>query len=85
MSRVCFYLFLFCIFFFCVIPFLQLSSNTLSSLNKLVQLVQIGDYANGLGLHTQMVSGHDFAQIASFMPGIKVLVQTAMQLQVYLR
>lgn len=57
----------------------------MNSLNQLVQLVQIGDYANGLGLHTQMVSGHDFAQIASFMPGIKVLLQTAMQLQVYLR
>lgn len=64
---------------------LQLTPNTLDSLNKLVQLVQIGDYANGLGLHTQMVSGPDFAQIASFMPGIKVLLQTAMQLQVYLR
>lgn len=64
---------------------LQLTPNTLASLNDLVQLVQIGDYANGLGLHTQMVSGPDFAQIASFMPGIKVLLQTAMQLQVYLR
>lgn len=48
-------------------------------------LVQAGDYANGIGLHTQMVSGPDFAQIASFMPGIKVLLQSAMQLQVYLR
>lgn len=64
---------------------LQLTPNTLASLNQLVQLVQIGDYANGIGLHTQMVSGSDFAQIASFMPGIKVLLQSAMQLQVYLR
>lgn len=64
---------------------LQLTPNTLDSLNQLVQLVQIGDYANGLGLHTQMVSGPDFSQIASFMPGIKVLLQTAMQLQVCLR
>lgn len=63
----------------------QLTPNTLDSLNQLVQLVQIGDYANGLGLHTQMVSGPDFSQIASFMPGIKVLLQTAMQLQVCLR
>lgn len=51
----------------------------------MVQLVQTGDYQNGLGLHTQMVSGPDFSQIASFMPGIKVLLQTAMQLNVYLR
>ncbi len=64
---------------------LQLTPNTLASLNQLVQLVQIGDYANGIGLHTQMVSGPDFSQIASFMPGIKVLLQSAMQLQVYLR
>lgn len=71
-----------CLFFLC---FNQLTPNTLDSLNQLVQLVQIGDYANGLGLHTQMVSGPDFSQIASFMPGIKVLLQTAMQLQVCLR
>lgn len=63
----------------------QLSQNTLGSLGQLVQLIQAGDYANGIGLHTQMVSGPDFAQIASFMPGIKVLLQSAMQLQVYLR
>ncbi|XP_065074343.1 protein transport protein Sec31A [Ochlerotatus camptorhynchus] len=63
----------------------RLSQNTLTSLGQLVQLIQAGDYANGIGLHTQMVSGPDFAQIASFMPGIKVLLQSAMQLQVYLR
>uniref|UniRef100_A0A182MII7 Protein transport protein Sec31A n=1 Tax=Anopheles culicifacies TaxID=139723 RepID=A0A182MII7_9DIPT len=63
----------------------RLSQNTLNSLNQLVALIQAGDYANGIGLHTQMVSGPDFSQIASFMPGIKVLLQSAMQLQVYLR
>lgn len=63
----------------------QLSQSTLESLNQLVQLIQIGDYGNGLGLHTQMVSGPDFSKIASFMPGIKILLQLAMQLQVYLR
>uniref|UniRef100_A0A6B2EKZ1 Protein transport protein Sec31A n=1 Tax=Phlebotomus kandelakii TaxID=1109342 RepID=A0A6B2EKZ1_9DIPT len=63
----------------------RLAPNTLAALNQLVQFVQIGDYASGLGLHTQMCSGADFAQIAVFMPGIKVLLQTAMQLQVYLR
>lgn len=51
----------------------------------MVQMVQIGDYTGGLGLHTQLVSGPDFAQIASFMPGLKVLLQCALQLQVYLR
>uniref|UniRef100_A0A182MXT3 Protein transport protein Sec31A n=1 Tax=Anopheles dirus TaxID=7168 RepID=A0A182MXT3_9DIPT len=63
----------------------RLSQNTLNCLNQLVALIQAGDYANGIGLHTQMVSGPDFSQIASFMPGIKVLLQSAMQLQVYLR
>ncbi|CRL00243.1 CLUMA_CG013516, isoform A [Clunio marinus] len=63
----------------------RLSTSTLESLNQLVQLIQIGDYGNGLGLHTQMVSGPDFSKIASFMPGIKILLQLAMQLQVYLR
>lgn len=65
--------------------FFQLSPNTLTQLNQLVQLVQVGDYANGLQLHTQMASGPDFSTIASFMPGIKILLQSAMQLQVYLR
>lgn len=69
---------------FKIIILFQLSPNTLGNLNQLISLVQAGDYANCLGLHTQMVSGVDFAQIASFMPGIKVLLQTSLQLQVYL-
>ncbi|XP_023021491.2 LOW QUALITY PROTEIN: COPII coat complex component secretory 31 [Leptinotarsa decemlineata] len=63
----------------------KLSANTLGSLHEMVQLVQNGDYAGGMNLHTQLVSGPDFAQIASFMPGLKVLLQCASQLQVYLR
>lgn len=47
--------------------------------------MQTGDYVNALALHTQMVSGPDFAQIASFMPGIKTLLQIATQLQVFLQ
>ncbi|CAG9767294.1 unnamed protein product [Ceutorhynchus assimilis] len=62
----------------------KLSSNALSSLHQIVQFVQGGDYTSGLHLHTQLVQGPDFAQIASFMPGIKVLIQLALQLQVYL-
>lgn len=63
----------------------QLSSNTLASLHQMVQLIQNGDYTGGLNLHTQLVSGPDFSQIASFMPGLKVLLQCALQLQVYIR
>ena len=51
----------------------------------MVQLIQIGDYANCLGMHTQMVSGPEFAKIATFMPGMKILIQLAIQLQVFLR
>ncbi|XP_050309032.1 protein transport protein Sec31A isoform X2 [Anthonomus grandis grandis] len=63
----------------------SLSQNTLTSLHQIVQFVQAGDYASGLQLHTQLVQGPDFAQIASFMPGIKVLIQLALQLHVYLQ
>nr|QYV43135.1 component of the coat protein complex II [Colaphellus bowringi] len=63
----------------------RLSPNTLASLHDMVQLIQNGDYMGGMNLHTQLVSGPDFAQIASFMPGLKVLLQCALQLQVYLR
>lgn len=54
-------------------------------MQQLVELMQAGDYTSCLSLHTQLVSGPDFAQIASFMPGLKVLIQCALQLQVYLR
>ncbi|KAJ8981910.1 hypothetical protein NQ317_007302 [Molorchus minor] len=63
----------------------KLSPNTLALLHQMVQLIQNGDYTGGLHLHTQLVSGSDFAQIGCFMPGLKVLLQCALQLQVYLR
>ncbi|RZF36991.1 hypothetical protein LSTR_LSTR004679 [Laodelphax striatellus] len=62
----------------------KLSPGTLSGLHELAKLVDAGDYAAGLGLHTQLISGPDFSQIASFMPGLKVLLQSALQLGVYL-
>ncbi|XP_039294286.1 protein transport protein Sec31A isoform X2 [Nilaparvata lugens] len=62
----------------------KLSTGTLSGLHELAKLVDAGDYAGGLGLHTQLISGPDFSQIASFMPGLKVLLQSALQLGVYL-
>ncbi|XP_075238434.1 COPII coat complex component secretory 31 isoform X2 [Lycorma delicatula] len=63
----------------------KLSPGTLAGLHQLVQLVQTGDYTGGLALHTQLISGPDFSQIASFMPGLKVLLQSALQLGVYLQ
>lgn len=63
----------------------KLSAVTLETLHQMVQLVQHGDYTGALGLHTQLVSGPDFSQISSFMPGLKVLIQSALQLGVYLQ
>ena len=62
-----------------------MSQNTLESLKMMVQLIQGADYGKCLGLHTQMVSGPEFAKIACFMPGIKTLLQLSIQLQVDLR
>ncbi|KAF7281898.1 hypothetical protein GWI33_004098 [Rhynchophorus ferrugineus] len=62
----------------------KLSPNALNSLHQIIQFIQNGDYTNGLHLHTQLVQGPDFALIASFMPGVKVLLQVALQLHVYL-
>ncbi|XP_066594870.1 protein transport protein Sec31A isoform X2 [Prorops nasuta] len=63
----------------------KLSANTLQGLHEISQLIQNGDYTGGLLRHSQLVSGPDFSQIASFMPGIKVLLQCALQLGVYIR
>lgn len=63
----------------------KLSANTLAALHEMIQMIQAGNYTGGLALHTQLVSGPDFAQIAGFMPGLKLLLQCALQLQVYLR
>ncbi|XP_012535073.2 protein transport protein Sec31A isoform X2 [Monomorium pharaonis] len=63
----------------------KLSQNTLQMLHQISQMIQNGNYTGGLDLHTQLVSGPDFSQIASFMPGIKVLLLSALQLSVYIR
>lgn len=56
--------------------------STLQGLHQISQLIQTGNYMNGLSIHSQMVAGPDFSQIASFMPGVKVLLQCALQLNV---
>ncbi|XP_065220665.1 protein transport protein Sec31A-like [Planococcus citri] len=62
----------------------RLSAKTLQGLHDIVKAIENGNYPECLSLHTQLVSGPDFSAIASFMPGIKVLVQSAMQLGVNL-
>uniref|UniRef100_W8BC14 Protein transport protein Sec31A n=1 Tax=Ceratitis capitata TaxID=7213 RepID=W8BC14_CERCA len=63
----------------------RLHSTTITALNQIVQYIQVGDYANALQTHTQIAFGSDFSQCAGFMPGLKVLVQSAADLQIYLR
>ncbi|XP_061393011.1 protein transport protein Sec31A [Musca vetustissima] len=63
----------------------RLHSATIDALNQIIQFIQIGDYGNALQVHTQIAFGSDFSQCAGFMPGLKVLIQSASDLQVYLR
>ncbi|KAK9505402.1 hypothetical protein O3M35_009469 [Rhynocoris fuscipes] len=60
----------------------RLSTATLKGLEQLIQYVNNSDFNSGLALITHMVSGSDFAQIATFMTGIKILLQTAQQLRI---
>ncbi|KNC30942.1 hypothetical protein FF38_04464 [Lucilia cuprina] len=63
----------------------RLNPATIEALNQIIQFLQIGDYGNALQVHTQIAFGSDFSQCAGFMPGLKVLIQSANELQVYLR
>lgn len=54
-------------------------------LHQIVQAIQQYDYNAGLGIYTQMVSQGNFSEISSFMPGLKMLIQSASQLQVYVQ
>ncbi|XP_075169398.1 COPII coat complex component secretory 31 isoform X2 [Haematobia irritans] len=63
----------------------RLHSLTIDALNQIIQFIQVGDYGNALQVHTQIAFGSDFSQCAGFMPGLKVLIQSATDLQVYLR
>jgi len=64
---------------------LQLSQNVLLGLHQIVQAIQLCDYNSGLQVYTQMVSQGNFSEISSFMPGLKMLIQSAMQMQVYVQ
>ncbi|XP_034105544.1 protein transport protein Sec31A isoform X1 [Drosophila albomicans] len=63
----------------------RLTATTVQHLNQIVQYIQIADYANALEVHTRIAFGTDFAQCAGFMQGLKVLLQSASELQLVLR
>uniref|UniRef100_A0A914W660 Uncharacterized protein n=1 Tax=Plectus sambesii TaxID=2011161 RepID=A0A914W660_9BILA len=60
----------------------RLTTSTLENLHHLVRYVQHSDYQSALALHTQMVQGYDFAEISPFMPSLKALLQSGVQLGV---
>jgi protein transport protein SEC31 len=60
-----------------------ISPQTISSLHGLVEAVRTGEYPNAMSFHTQIVTTGAFSEISSFMPGIKILIQVAMQLGIY--
>jgi protein transport protein SEC31 len=61
----------------------KLSVPTLTGLHQIVQCIQQYDYQTALAYHSQLISTGSFTEISPFMPGIKVLLQVALQLQVY--
>ncbi|XP_060599891.1 protein transport protein Sec31A-like [Ruditapes philippinarum] len=62
-----------------------LSPAVIQGLHQIVQTIQQYDYNTGLGIYTQMVSQGNFSEISSFMPGLKMLIQSAAHLQVYVQ
>ncbi|ELU08343.1 hypothetical protein CAPTEDRAFT_20326 [Capitella teleta] len=63
----------------------SLSPTVTSGLHQIIGAIQKFDYHSGLSIHTQMISQGNFSEISSFMPGIKMLIQTAITLQVYVQ
>ena len=62
-----------------------MSSSTVSGLHEIVQAIQQYDYQTALVYHAHVVGGGSFTEISAFMPGVKSLIQTAQQLQVYIQ
>ena len=58
---------------------LQLTQATLDSLHGLCSYLKRSDYPNAVAFYTNMVSGPGFAEIAAFMPALKVLITLANQ------
>ena len=63
---------------------LQLPDAVTLHLHVIKDCVYAYDYNGCLQNFNAMVSGGSFAMLADFLPGIKVLVQVAMQLGIYL-
>ncbi|XP_071808414.1 protein transport protein Sec31A-like isoform X2 [Asterias amurensis] len=60
----------------------MLSPMILSGLHEIAQGILTYDYQTGLSVHKRLVSSVYFSEISTFMPGLKVLLQVAVQLRV---
>ena len=58
------------------------SANVLAGLHQMASAVGGKDYQTGLKVYALIVRGGNFAEISSFMPGLKTLMQSATQLRV---
>jgi protein transport protein SEC31 len=63
----------------------SLSNPVTNGLHQIVQAIMQSDYATALSIHGQLVQNATFSEISGFMPSIKVLLQTAAQLNVFLQ
>ncbi|XP_035443872.2 protein transport protein Sec31A isoform X2 [Spodoptera frugiperda] len=63
----------------------KLSESACMSLQSCAAYAQAGEHSSALGVATSLATGPDFAAVASFLPGLKMLFQLATQLQVYAR
>ncbi|XP_035224109.1 protein transport protein Sec31A-like isoform X1 [Stegodyphus dumicola] len=68
----------------------RLRENTLTNqvthgLHQIVQAIMQSDYSTALAIHGQIVGSANFSEISGFMPSIKVLLQVASQLNVFLQ
>jgi len=62
----------------------SLSGDTLQGLHHIILLVRQYDYMSCTQVISGLIAGGSFAELADFMPGIKVLIQVAQQSGVYL-
>jgi len=62
----------------------KLPPATTTGLHEIVRQIWAYDYNSCLTVIQQMISTGSFDVLAEFMPGVKVLIQVAMQLGTYL-
>ncbi len=63
---------------------LQLQDATVQGLHRIVSHMWAGDYASCLAIVNELVSTGSFAVLSEFLPGVKMLVQVATQMNVYM-